>query len=125
MQRLHGLVVAGAVLAVLAACSAAAAPGTASPSGSADTTISSGSLSFDSETLTVPAGRAFTLQYINRSALPHNVAIYDDSSLAEKIFVGETIGEGSVVYEVPAIPAGEYFFRCDIHPEMTGSLISR
>jgi hypothetical protein len=53
---------------------------------------------------------------------PHNVAIYRDSSAAQKIFVGETITDTAITYEVPALEAGEYFFRCDVHPEMTGTV---
>jgi plastocyanin len=51
------------------------------------------------------------------------VAIYTDASLSEEVFVGEVITEGSILYAVPALEAGEYFFRCDVHPEMTGTLV--
>jgi len=116
----------GTVLAAaLAGCGATAAPATPHAPGEADVTISSGSMEFDTNTLDVPAGRPFSILYVNQSPMPHNVAIYADSSLSEKIFVGEIIGEGSVVYDVPAMPAGEYFFRCDVHPEMSGAVNSR
>jgi plastocyanin len=29
------------------------------------------------------------------------------------------------VYEVPAIPAGTHRFRCDVHPEMAGTVTAR
>lgn len=121
--RLGGLSILALVL--LAACSTVAAPAGPTPQVQADVTISSGSMTFDSTSLAVPAGRPFTLLYVNRTPMPHNVAIYTDSSAREKIFAGEVIGEGSVVYEVPAIAAGEYFFRCDLHPEMAGNVVSR
>lgn len=121
--RLSGLSILALLL--LAACSTVAAPASPTPQVEADVTISSGSMSFDAATLTVPAGRPFTLLYVNRTPMPHNVAIYTDSSAGQKHFVGEVIGEGSITYEVSAMAAGEYFFRCDLHPEMAGTVVSR
>jgi hypothetical protein len=55
--------------------------------------------------------------------VPHNVAIYTDDSAEESLFVGETIvGPRSVTYDVPALDPGEYYFRCDVHPQMDGTL---
>ena len=34
------------------------------------------------------------------------------------------VGPGSVTYQVDALPAGSYFFRCDVHPtQMTGTFV--
>ncbi|HUG47221.1 MAG TPA: cupredoxin domain-containing protein [Candidatus Limnocylindria bacterium] len=112
-------------LVVLAGCATTAAPGKPTPVSDADATISSGSMSFDATTLDVPAGRPFTLLYVNRTPMPHNVAIYSDASASNSLFVGEVIGEQSITYEVPAMPAGEYYFHCDLHPEMNGTVVSR
>jgi plastocyanin len=49
--------------------------------------------------------------------IPHNIAIYTDDTATESLFVGELVtGPTSVDYEIPALDAGEYFFRCDVHP---------
>jgi plastocyanin/uncharacterized membrane protein len=79
---------------------------------------------FDRASLTAPAGTRFDLVFDNEDdAVPHNVAIYADSSAEESLFVGETItGPSSVTYDVPALEPGEYFFRCDVHPQMNGTL---
>ena len=88
-------------------------------------TIGADALSFDTDTLEVPAGEPFELVFDNREGT-HNVAIYTDESAGESIFVGiDTTGPDQVTYEVPAIPAGEAFFRCDIHPtQMTGTVVA-
>jgi plastocyanin len=116
--RVAGIVVMLAL--ILAACGAAAAPATEGTD--SDAMITSGPMEFDSDTLSVPAGRPFSLLYVNQSPMPHNVAIYVDESVAEPLFVGEIIGEQSIVYDVPALAAGSYFFRCDLHPEMKGTV---
>jgi plastocyanin len=128
MKSMRYSVAAVAMVAVLAACSS-------SPAGSqnegsqdagaadADVTVTAVNIAFDETTLTAPAGEAFTLALINEDAAQHNVAIYTDSSLSESLFVGEFIGEGTIVYDVPALEPGEYFFRCDLHPEMQGTLV--
>ena len=39
------------------------------------------------------------------------------------MFKGELVtGPAVVVYDVPALPAGQYSFVCTVHPNMTGTL---
>jgi plastocyanin len=91
---------------------------------SADVTIAAEGLAFTTDTLTVPADSDFSMAFDNREAVPHNVSIYGDESASDALFTGETItGPRTVTYEVPALEAGEYFFRCDVHPtQMTGTV---
>lgn len=74
---------------------------------------------FDQKTITVPAGSTVVMTFINKDAgVPHNFALYTDSTAAKKIFSGEIInGVKTVTYTftAPATP-GNYFFRCDVHP---------
>jgi len=118
--------------ALLAACSGAtAADSTPAPVASADS--SSGSvvvvakdISFVQPEITVPAGTAFELTLDNRDGAPHNVAIYTDSSASTKVSVGEIFsGPGQKTQSVPALTAGTYFFRCDVHQNMTGTIIAK
>jgi plastocyanin len=114
-----------ALVVLLAACTASVA-GPGQPSGvtDADVAITSRDLKFDVATLTVPADSQFTLQFTNQEAAPHNVAIYRDSSASDDVFVGDVITSSSIVYQVPALEAGSYFFRCDVHPDMNGTLVA-
>ncbi len=79
---------------------------------------------FSSDRLTVAAGEPFGLVFDNEDeGVPHNVAIYTDDSAVQSLFVGDVIdGPETVTYDVPALDPGEYFFRCDVHPQMNGTL---
>jgi cytochrome c oxidase subunit 2 len=80
---------------------------------------------FDTHALTAPADEAFGIEFDNREAVSHNVAIYRGD---EAIFHGGFItGPDTVTYVVKALPAGDYTFICDVHPTpaMTGTLTVR
>lgn len=118
-----GLIAAIALAGIVAACGASAA-GSNPPieQTDADVTITSRDLAFDQTSLTIDARTPTTLRLVNEDAAPHNVAIYSDDSATESLFIGELITATSVVYEVPELEPGTYYFRCDLHPEMDGTL---
>lgn len=114
-----------AVAATLAACGATTAGGGSNPGidpADADVTVTSLDMTFTPGTVTAPAGEAFTLALVNQDGMPHNIAIYTDESRSEKLFEGEMVTDGTIVYDIPALDAGEYFFDCSLHPNMTGTL---
>ena len=113
-----------ALTALLAACGTApSAPGTGAPP-AADVTVTARDMAFASESVTVAAaGETFTVAFVNEDSMPHNIAIYADESKSEKLYEGEMVTDGSVVYDVPALAAGEYFFDCSLHPDMVGALV--
>jgi plastocyanin len=87
--------------------------------------ISAANLAFDRSELVVPADVAVGLVFENRESAPHNIAIYADDSAGQALFVGEVFsGPASRLYRLPALAAGTYFFRCDVHQDMTGSLVA-
>ena len=114
------------VLIVATACSAGGGQNSATAAGSAageQRTISASNLEFDVEGFAVPAGEPFSIQFNNNDSAPHNIAIYSDSSRSETLFQGDVIDGGrSTRYDVPALEAGEYYFQCDVHPNMNGTL---
>jgi plastocyanin len=84
-------------------------------------------IAFDKSTITVPAGAKVVMTFNNMdSGIPHNFALYTDSTAKTKIFAGDFVtGPKTVTYTftAPSQP-GTYFFRCDVHPTaMTGSFI--
>jgi plastocyanin len=116
-----GLVV---VATAVIACSGAVGSSTMPPSIDPNAlTIVAKDLQFSTAALTAPAGEPFQITFDNQDGAPHNVAIYRDPSATDKVFVEEPFGGPAVViYDVPALETGEYFFRCDVHPDMKGTL---
>ncbi|HET7027819.1 MAG TPA: cupredoxin domain-containing protein [Candidatus Limnocylindrales bacterium] len=113
--------------AVGSAAPSAAASGAASgsASGAASLSLTAQNVAFDKKDLTAPAGQAFSLSFDNQdSGIPHNVAIYTDNTATNNLFRGDTVtGPTTTTYAVPALPAGTYYFRCDVHPTiMFGTL---
>lgn len=116
---------AAALVLVLAACGTTLADddGSTADPADADVTVTAADMTFDPGTVTVAGGDAFTLALVNEDAMPHNIAIYTDASKSEKVFEGEMVTDGTIVYDIPALDAGEYFFDCSLHPNMTGTLV--
>jgi len=90
-------------------------------------TLVAKNIAFNKSTITVPAGATVVMAFDNQdSGIPHNFALYTDSTAKTRIFAGEFVtGPKTVTYTftAPSQP-GTYFFRCDVHPTiMTGSFI--
>jgi plastocyanin len=112
------------VAVVVAACGGGAAVSATAPPG-AGVTVDAKDKAFSTTTLTVPAGTPFQLFFRNLDGQPHNVAFYTDRSASSPVFVGDTITNAATTYDVPALAAGTYFFRCDVHPDMSGTAVAR
>ncbi len=91
-------------------------------------TLAAQNLSFDTAKIELVAGAATTLTFENKDAgVQHNLAIYSDDPTqvpnAEVLFQGEWVtGPATVEYRIPPLQAGTYFFRCDVHPSMKGTV---
>jgi plastocyanin len=85
-------------------------------------TITAANLAFDATVIQATAGEAFTITLVNDDSAPHNLSIYTEDG-GDSIVSGATAEAGqTVTIEVAALDAGTYFFKCDIHPEMNGSV---
>ena len=105
-----------------AAALASGSPSPATGGGDCELTIEikADNTQFDIDKFEVPADTAFCIAFENQEDVPHNVAIYDDG---EALFQGEILNQaGSITYEVAALPAGDYRFICDVHPQMVGDV---
>jgi nitrite reductase (NO-forming) len=127
---------AGTRAAGQAATSAPAAPAVSAPAASArpsaggatcrpagaTTRVMAMLSKFDTDCLAAPAGKPFAIAMTNHDAgVPHNVAIYADEAASKALFRGDlATGPTTVTYHVGPLPAGTYFFRCDVHPQMKG-----
>jgi plastocyanin len=127
MKRFLSFVLITIATVGLAACSASSSGRAAEPSiDPGALTIAAKDLAFSTSTLSAPANKPFQIAFDNQESAPHNVAIYRDSSAAEKVFGSDPFsGPALVTYSVPALAPGTYFFRCDVHPAMSGELVVR
>ena len=94
------------------------------PPGGGGLSISAVDLQFSTDTLEFKAGEESELEFVNEdaSSIQHNVAIYEEEGGAD-IFVGEVIPGGqTTTYSMPAMEAGEFYFQCDVHPGMQGTV---
>jgi plastocyanin len=104
------------------ATEAPSASGGGGGGGDATVQLTAHGIAFEQATISAPADTAFTIHFDNQDlSTPHNVAIVDASG--QQVFLGNTItGPAQADYQVPALPAGTYTFKCTIHPAMTGTL---
>ena len=94
---------------------------------SATASIAAAGLAFDTDSLSLPANEPVILTFDNQDDVaatgPHNVSIYADDTLVENVFRGDLVdGPASIDYQVPALRPGEYYFHCDVHPSMNGTI---
>jgi len=101
--------------------------GPTTPGGPVNVTIVARNLAYDKRTIAASPGADMTVTLDNQdSGVLHNIAFYTNRSGSTKIYIGElTAGPGKLVekFKAPS-SAGNYFFRCDAHPDqMTGTFV--
>ena len=132
LRRGGALSLAIPLFALLAACSTPADSGGDDSDNAGGGTVavvdgvvllSAEDLAFDASVIQAPAGAAFTISFTNNDSAPHNVSVYTEEG-GDQIATSDPINQGETLeVEVPAQDAGEYFFVCDIHPDMNGTIV--
>ncbi|MGH2729075.1 MAG: cupredoxin domain-containing protein [Actinomycetota bacterium] len=89
--------------------------GGAAPGGTT-TEVTAKDVLFDTDALTLAAGEATSLRFVNEDSVQHNIAIYTNKSAKKSLFTGDLLAAGTTTYEIPPLDKGEYYFQCDIHP---------
>ena len=83
-------------------------------------------MKFATHDVEVPAGKAFSLDFNNKDGAPHNVAIYTDASAVdEPVPRRDLLERDQGRRRSRRSPPGTYFFRCDVHPDMQGTITAK
>ena len=117
-------IVIGAVLAMIGLSDGHATEpgGHGEPAAPAAGTVSAEGVQFDTSEITLTAGEEEEITFNNADTVEHNIAIYEEEG-GKELFGGEIIPGGQeTTYAVPALDKGEYYFQCDVHPAMNGTV---
>ena len=122
----RSMILALVAVVAVSACGASGAPAAKGASFPPDAArVLARNEAFIGGSVAVPAGKTFNLVLDNRDGEPHNVTILGSGSGAASLFVGEVFsGPEARMYTVPALAAGTYRFRCDVHQDMTGTIVA-
>ncbi len=128
MKRIQHLASAALLAVALAGCgTASAGVPSAAPAASVGPDavhVDASGIAFREPTAAAPAGRPFQLVFDNKDSAPHNVSIV--AANGSEVFDGAIVsGPGETVYSVPALAAGTYHLKCDVHPDMDAILTVR
>ena len=93
-------------------------------SGSSGTSITAQSLAFDTESIEVPADEPTDYTLTNEDTALHNLAIYEGQDASgEALFTSPDVDGGAEeTFTIDPLKKGEYYFQCDYHPQMSGTV---
>ncbi len=80
---------------------------------------------FDTDKLLAPAGQQLTITVDNQDAgIPHNINFFKGADATGESVAKTAIETGKIVQTLTFGPleAGSYYFQCDVHPNMSGTL---
>lgn len=87
--------------------------------------IAAQGVAFVQTDVTVPSGEPLAIEFDNQDAgIDHNIHIFQgQDATGTSVFSGAVFpGVATQTYEVPALQPGAYFFQCDVHPNMVGTI---
>ncbi|HEU4567793.1 MAG TPA: cupredoxin domain-containing protein [Marmoricola sp.] len=89
-------------------------------------TITAHNIQWDKSCIAVEAGKPTKVTIVNKDAgVAHNFAVWQSSALKKRFFVTPDVtGVATKTFTLPALPAGSYYFQCDVHgPAMSGTFV--
>ena len=90
--------------------------------------IEAENVAFSTDALEAPANQAFSVVFNNRDdGISHTFSIYESQAAVDAnedplATTGQVLGPAEETLNVPALEAGEYYFQCDVHSTMNGTL---
>ena len=82
-------------------------------------------LAFDTKELQIPAGTTFSLAFVNEDGDTHNIAIRTKSGFdGDLLFRFDPVSATTLILSAGPIPKGNYFFLCEVHPQMSGTVFA-
>jgi plastocyanin len=118
---------------LLAACSGSAGS-TKPPAGacvktdaSNSVTLTADNLQFSTTCIEALVGKPIVIHFTNREAVPHDIAVYKDSSKKDQLEKSEIVTgpNASTSLTIASQQPGQLYFECTVHPTMNGSLVVR
>jgi len=99
--------------------------GSCTPTGSS-ITLTAQHITWNTKCIAAVAGQPIHVTIINKDGgIAHNFAIWVSSALKKRLYQTPNVtGPATKTFTAPALPAGKYYFQCDVHgPAMSGTLI--
>ena len=111
------------VALVVAGCGGSASPPPSFPAGAV--VVHARNRTFDKAEIQIPAATEFSLAFVNEDGDLHNIAIRTQTDgKGDLLFRFDAVSLTTVVVTVSPIPKGNYFFLCEIHPSMYGTVFA-
>lgn len=89
-------------------------------------TLTAKNVSWNTKCIQVHANQPVTVTLKNDdSGIQHNFSIYKNATAQQNLYKAPLLkGPATEVLHVPALPAGEYYFQCDVHGQaMSGTYL--
>ena len=88
--------------------------------------VTAQNIAWNTACIAVNAGAPISLTITNLDlGIDHNFAVYKSPNLKQEFFeTGKFSGVATNTYQLAALPAGSYYFQCNVHgPSMSGTFI--
>lgn len=87
--------------------------------------LSAKDMKFSAPCIEASAGAPIVIHFTNQEDMPHNVAVYADSTKQKELVKGDIINgpNKTTTVTVPPQQPGQLFYECNVHNSMNGALV--